>query len=548
MENFQKIRDNFVKSLFSFFPTQATAFGVLGYDDKLESFSKGARQEAEKVLSQWESFCQKTNTKNFSLEDKIDFELMKAELFLQRYFFSEFCQWEKDPSLYPETALQSIYYLLKKSDVKKNGEALLLRLKKIPNLFKEAKENLKNPPKIFCDTALEVVEGGISFFKSLTIENLPFPKKLKNECKKERLNVLDGLENYRIWIQHVLFKSAKGNFAAGKFLFNHLLKQVHLLPYDANDLKAIGEENFQKTLRLLKHMARKIDAEKSWKEILLENSKNHPKPERLIPTYATLMEKAKAFILEKRLAPIPKNEAINVNETPSFYRPFLPFAAYMPPPVFQNKGNAELWVTPIPKGLSQEEIEKRLKEHAYHKIPVIVLHETYPGHHLQFSFLRKAKSPLVKRSFVSCEGWALYCEEMMHEEGFYTALGKNGGAKLYKPGLIELAQKRDELWRIARVILDVGLHTEKMKPETAVNFLSQKVQMPKAMAWGEVKRYVREATQPMSYFVGKMQILQLREACCQKKGKFDLFQFHKMLLESGPVPISLVGKRALAQA
>lgn len=532
---FKDFVSQYVSDTFKLSPTNATALGFPGYDDLLESFSLDARKEAQRVSSHYSRELNRISKKDLSFQDLIDYSLIQVELAYHQIFYEETKSWEKDPAFYPELILSAAYYLIARDHLSKEKRAvsLLSRMKQSLRLLDEAKENLKRPSLYFSKDSFDVIQGGIQFFTQFNPEKWGISKKLLGELEQAKKALLQKLTEYEKWVKNTLIPRSNGGFSAGRAVYEKILKKYHLLPYDADDLDEIGRENFSRVKAEIKRLAQKIDPHKGWQEILLQNSKHHPTREGLVSAYRDSVDKVRAFLLEKKLVGFPKRDFMEVIETPLFYQPFLPFAGYSVTPPFQKTGNGEFWVTPVPSGLSKKEEEARLKEHAYHKIPVIALHETYPGHHLQFSFLREIPSSLVKRSgsSVSCEGWAFYCEEMMKEEGYYES------------PLIELSQKRDELWRIARVILDVGLHVKKMKPEKAVSFLAAQVGFPEAMAWGEIKRYMRDPAQPISYFIGKHEILKLREKYRRKaKEKFKLKDFHDAFLRTGVVPIRLAEK------
>ncbi len=533
--DFSDFAARYVSETFKLYPSSATALGFPGYDHLLESFSPDARKEAQTVLSGFSRELDRISKKSLSFHDLIDFSLIQVELIHEKIFYEEKRLWEKDPSFYPELVLSSIYYLAAREHLsaEKKAASLLSRMKLAGGLLREAKVNLKNPVLIFSKDSLEVTESGIQFFKQFHPQKWKISQGLAKELTRAKSSLLLDLHEYMKWVKTVVIPKAKGDFSVGRNVYDQLLKKYHLFSYDADDLEKIGVDNFSRVSFELKKLARQIDRGKDWKVILMESSEHHPSKENLVSAYRDSVHKVRSFLLNKQLVTFPKKDLLEVIETPAFYRSFLPFAGYSPIPPFQKKGNGEFWVTPVPSGLPKTQEAARLKEHAYHKIPVIALHETYPGHHLQFSFLRESASPLVKRfsSSVSCEGWAFYCEEMMKEQGFYES------------PLVELSQKRDELWRIARVILDVGLHVHNMKPDKAAAFLSDKIGFPEAMSWGEVKRYMREPSQPMSYFMGKHEILRLRNLYQKKtKGKFKLKNFHDAFLRTGVIPLKLAEK------
>jgi uncharacterized protein (DUF885 family) len=174
-----------------------------------------------------------------------------------------------------------------------------------------------------------------------------------------------------------------------------------------------------------------------------------------------------------------------------------------------------------------------LRDHPRGGIAVTALHEGYPGHHLQFSLANRTEST-ARRVFwtpVFAEGWALYCEEMMWEEGFYTDPRER------------LLQLKDLLWRACRVVVDIALHTRGWSPEEAVDYLVREAALEPANARVEVQRYCAEATQPLSYAVGKREILSLRERWRALRGpEAPLREFHDHLLAWGTIPPPLIAQ------
>ncbi|MCI0659376.1 MAG: DUF885 domain-containing protein, partial [Acidobacteria bacterium] len=159
-------------------------------------------------------------------------------------------------------------------------------------------------------------------------------------------------------------------------------------------------------------------------------------------------------------------------------------------------------------------------------IPVTCVHEGYPGHHAQLSLANRAGSPVQRQigTPVLIEGWALYCEEMMGEQGFYS------------DPRTRLLQLKDYLWRCSRVVIDVGLHTGHLTFEEAVQILVRVAKINPVSARGEVKRYSKTPTQPLSYAVGKRELTRLRDDVRRLEGdRFSLKEFHRRLLRHGSI-------------
>jgi uncharacterized protein (DUF885 family) len=160
----------------------------------------------------------------------------------------------------------------------------------------------------------------------------------------------------------------------------------------------------------------------------------------------------------------------------------------------------------------------------------MVAHEVYPGHHLHLSTTQNLDSEVRRHiwSPVMVEGWAVYCEQLMAETGYY----ETREASLFQ--LVNL------LWRAIRIVLDIGLHTRGMTPAEATDYMVQHLPIERANAEAEVRRYCAWPTYQLCYAVGRRELLSLREAYRQRHGTGStLRQFHDELMRYGGLPVSL---------
>ncbi len=198
---------------------------------------------------------------------------------------------------------------------------------------------------------------------------------------------------------------------------------------------------------------------------------------------------------------IPQGESLRIIETPVYLQPIIPYAAYMPPGILEEEQDGVFIVTPVDPTAPPEEQVQKLKGHNWAKLPIVALHEAYPGHHLQLVYANLAETiPRRMGSFLATlfiEGWAFYCEELLEQMGYIAT------------PVQRLGRLSDQLWRAARIILDASLHTKDMTVEEAVDFLVEECQLEPANALAEVRRYTSTPTQPQSYLMGKLAILDL---------------------------------------
>ena len=244
------------------------------------------------------------------------------------------------------------------------------------------------------------------------------------------------------------------------------------------------------------------------------------------------MQAARQYVIDHDIAGIPKNENLRIIETPVYLRPLLPYAAYMPPGIFEERQDGLFLVTPVDPAGTAEAKEQKLRGHNFAKLPITALHEAYPGHHLQLVWANRRKSVPrrlgIVLSTLFIEGWAFYCEELMERLGYIDS------------PIQRLARLKDQLWRAARIVIDVSLHTRGMPVGEAVDLLVDRCRLEPANALAEVRRYTAHPTQPQTYLMGKLAILDLVEEYRKRKPEVSLRDMHDAILACGSLPPSLM--------
>jgi len=208
----------------------------------------------------------------------------------------------------------------------------------------------------------------------------------------------------------------------------------------------------------------------------------------------------------------------------------IPFAAYDPPGPYAANRTGWFYVTVPDARLPDTERERLLRDHCRHELAATALHEGYPGHHLQIVHAQGLSSETRRNvwSPIAVEGWALYCEDLMAEQGFYRTDEE------------QLFQRMHLLWRAVRVLLDVGLHTRGMGSSEAVDFLVERLHVDRTTAEAEVRRSCAWPTYQLCYAVGRRELLALREDFRAARGDAgSLRAFHDAVLSYGGLPLSL---------
>ncbi|MCP4631278.1 MAG: DUF885 domain-containing protein, partial [candidate division Zixibacteria bacterium] len=504
--DFRTLLDEFIEFKLKSSPVSATYKGIHTYDHLLDDLSHSNRIEYLKILDDYEKKLSEFEESELDDIDTLDRKLLLSAIKTELRYEREYKILYRDANYYPDICLYGINVLLLRdfAPLTERLWSVKSRLLEIPRLLEQGVENLKsstNIPRIWTEIAIEAVKGGLKFFENVIPDAANKSENLKEEILKANELAIKAMCLYRDFLKENLLPRSNGEFAFGKKLFNQVLEEYHMVPYSVDDLIKIGEDNITSIRKAMDDICKQIEMEGDWPKIV-ENIKNdHPAAEELLEFYSSEMARARDFVRDNDLADIPDGEMITVMETPIFLRGIIPYGAYMTAAPFDERQEGFFWVTPVDPSLPAEKQEEQLRGHNRWGATIVALHEAYPGHHLQFIHKNKIKNR-ARHFFatnVFIEGWALYCEEMMYEQGFYSDLRSR------------LLQLKDELWRACRIVIDAKLHTGRMTYEEAVDMLVNTAQIEPVNAEKEVKRYTKTPTQPMSYLIGKIEILKLRE-------------------------------------
>lgn len=534
-ERLHQLAQDYFEANYRAMPMLATNLGIHTYDHLLGDLSARGFKDFLNTVKDFAARFEAIAPEKLSPEKVTDHLLLSSDARAKVRWLEKFPEWRLNPNLYPEVSLFAVFLLITRefAPLEERLVNVAARLRQVPEALEAGKANVENPPRVFTEVAIQTTEGGIQFcqqFIPLVAAQVP---KLQDEVMAANEKALQAYQDYLAFLREELLPRSHGDFAIGQELFEEKLRDEHMLDLSVAQLESLGRRVFEETEEQLKEIAARIDRHKDWPTLVEEAREHHPPGEGLLDAYREELGKLKRFIIEHELVSIPEGEELVVMETPLFERAVIPYAAYMSPAPFEKEQKGQFWVTPLNTAAPPEAQKAQLREHCLYSLPILALHEAYPGHHLQLTFSNQ-KSSWLRKHFQSTsfiEGWAFYCEQLMGEVGYYT------------DPRMRLFQLKDQLWRAARVIIDVGLHTRKMDIAEAVRLLVDRVHLSEAAALSEVRRYTMSPTQPMSYLAGKVQILQLRE----KFAHVPLRRFHDALLSIGSIPIKLVARELEAR-
>jgi uncharacterized protein (DUF885 family) len=332
------------------------------------------------------------------------------------------------------------------------------------------------------------------------------------------------------WIEGRLDDGAD-DWALGSERYGELLRLRAFDGLDADAILAIGWEQLERNHQARRAAAHELDPGVPMETVLERVKEDHPATfEAALEAYRTAMRRARAHLIEHDLVGVPDDERVEVIPTPTYLRGVMPFAAYFQPAHWDPAPVGVYVVTP-----AVEHHPGALREHYYASISNTSIHEAYPGHHLQLAIA--SRHPSLTRAQVGApefeEGWGMYSEQMMREQGF-----DDGPA-------FRIALATDAIWRAARIVLDIRMHRGELSMAEATAFLVEQTGFEGPNAFAEVRRYTYTPTYNLSYLLGKVLLLDLRDEEQRRLGdSFSLRAFHDTLLWNGSLPISF-HRRAL---
>jgi uncharacterized protein (DUF885 family) len=350
--------------------------------------------------------------------------------------------------------------------------------------------------------------------------------RLMRAVDRAKIAIADQAE----WIREIL-PGAVPDWSLGRERYGELLELRAFDGLDADAILEIGWQQIEQNHALRAAAAREIDPTATEWQVVERVKDDHPGTfGEALQGYRAAMGRARRHLIEHDIVSVPEDERVEVIATPPYLRGVLPFAAYFEPAHWDASPVGIYVVTPDVDG-----DPGAMREHYQAAISNTSIHEAYPGHHLQLALA--ARHPSLTRAQVSApefeEGWAMYSEQMMREQGFDDG------------PTFRVALATDAIWRAARIVLDVRMHRGELSIEEAADFLTEHTGFERPNALAEARRYTYTPTYNLSYLLGKVLLLGLRDEERRRLGSgFSLRGFHDALLHGASLPISF-HRRAL---
>ncbi|MGB6159890.1 MAG: DUF885 domain-containing protein [Acidobacteriaceae bacterium] len=548
---FRALADHYFSDVvFHFGPTNATQIGFHQYDTKLEDYSRAGVESEIAALRGYEQKFDSFPAAGLDESTQGDLAIMRDNIKGNLLELETIRGWEKNPDNYSSGITNSAFVLMERdfAPVDERLRSLITREKQMPAVFTAARQNLKNPPRIYTEIALEQLPDIISFFQSDVPDAFKGAKDPATTAEFRKTNgaVIAALENYQGWLKSDLLPKSNGDFRIGADTFSKKLLYDEMVDTPLDRLLQIGYDDLHKNQAEFTRIAKEVDPAKTPKEVLAELAAIHPPPDQLLQTFHNTFNSLIAFIQAKKIITIPSTVQPTLEETPPFMRATTQASMDSPGPYEKHSSTAYFNVTLPEKNWPAAKVADYMSVFNVGTVISTSVHEAYPGHYVQFLWVNHTPMSAVRKltgSSTNIEGWAHYCEQMMLDEGY----NKPGvGAKDERESrLIRLGQLQDALLRDARFVVGIRMHTQGMTLAQAEDFFVNEGYQSRAIAEVETKRGTSDPTY-LYYTLGKLQIMKLRSDLQKKEGaSFSLEKFHDDFMRQGGAPIKIVRKALL---
>jgi uncharacterized protein (DUF885 family) len=546
-DEFEKIAKDYTENYLSSHPEFATELGDHRFDGVLTDYSAETRarmlasaKQVREALTKFDDYKQLTGANQVDvriLRDNVDSEIFRLE---------ELRDAEWNPLVYNQSLANSLYLLVARDfdSAEKRIPNLRQRMDAIPVVIKQAEANLQHSPRVHTETAIEQIQGAINLVRNGLDPLLNQAPQLKKDLAPIQEKTAKALEDYKKWLQDDLLKRSDGNFRIGAEKFKKKLRFALASDLLMEEIKKRADADLQQTqtaiyetaLPLYKKYFPKADQKtladkhKVTAAVLDRLAQEHQDDNTVVGYAQKVVGEATDFVKQRNLVSVPA-VPLEVIAMPEFKRGVAIAYCDSAGPLEKNP-KTFFAVSPTPKDWTKEKKESFFRENNNYFIRDLTVHEAMPGHYLQLAHANEFKAPtLVRAIFQSgtfIEGWAVYCEQVMAEQGY-------GGPE------VKIQQLKMRLRAIANSILDQSIHAGNMTEQQAMDLMTKETFQEQGEATLKWKRARLTSAQLSTYFVGVSEHLDLRAAAQKKLGKdFDLKKYNDQVISYGSPPVKYV--------
>jgi uncharacterized protein (DUF885 family) len=549
---FAAVGKRYIDEFGRYSPVSATQLGDHRFDGELDDMSAVGRARTLAWTRDLLGQLQSIDRASLSRASQVDAALLDNQLRYALWSAETFRDWSWDPLLYTQLAGQALYGLLARdfAPLPDRLRAVTSRLEKLPQLLEQTRANLlpARVPAIHAETAVKQNPGVLSLVDELVVPNLGvLPDADRARLERAIAAARVAVNTHQQWLEKQLKGQAQGDFRIGRELFDERLKFALMSPLSRSEIRQRAESDVVRTRAQMYEIARAVLAGRAAapptptvptapeQQAAIAAALEIANAER--PARAGVVELARAdlkeatdFVRARDFVTVP-DEPVDVILMPEFQRGVA--VAYCDSPGPLDRGQHTFFaVSPIPDDWTPAQVDSFLREYNTRSIANLTIHEAMPGHFLQIA--HSNRYPSVLRAMLSSgpfvEGWAVYTERVMQEQGFRAG-----------DPLMRLVQLKWYLRAVTNAIMDSAIHVDGMSREDAMQLMTQTGFQEEREAAGKWVRAQLSSTQLSTYFVGYQEHADMRAEAERRQGsRFNLKAYHDQALSYGSPPVRFV--------
>jgi len=532
---FEKLAKDYIEKLLETSPEWATILGDHRFDNRLSDYSLAGAQKRRAFNEEFLNKLKAIDLARLSKANNIDARIMRDNLEYNLFQIDTLREYEWNPLSYNVGGAIDSLASRDFAPLKERLTNLKGRLEAIPAVVAAAKANLKNPPRVYTETAVQQNAGVIGLIKDDIQQFVDAAPEMKTELQPSRDKAIAALEDYGKWLKEDLLPRSNGDFRIGDAKFRQKLRfalesdlpKEEILRRAEGDLRLTQELMYQFAVLLYKKYFPNEKApgirKQAIRAILNKLAESRPNNDTIVAQAEKDLAETTDFVRKNNLVTVP-NEPIKIIVMPEYARGTSVAYCDSSGP-FEKKAETFYAIAPTPKDWAAPRVESFFREYNDFMLENLTVHEAMPGHYLQLMHANKFKAPTPIRAIFTSgsfvEGWAVYAEQLMAEKGY-------GGAE------VRMQQLKMKLRVIINAIIDQKIHTAGMTEKEAVDFMMNEGFQEEGEAVGKWKRAQLSSTQLSTYYVGSVEVNDIRRAYETKnKGKVDLRKMHDEMLSFG---------------
>jgi uncharacterized protein (DUF885 family) len=534
--DFSQVVDDFVFGSLALSPVTASTVGYHKHqgqmlEDELDDFSAAGIKAQIKLQRDIEARMESLDAKTLNPEERADIEIMHDAISATRLDIEEVQSYRHNPTIYVELIGNALYtpYVLHYAAAEERFKHIIQRLIRIPELVRQAEQNLNDSPEVWDKVAREENAGNIDLIDGTLRTSCP--KALAHQYTEAAAPALIALRAFNEFLDGTLTKKTS-DWRLGKVHYAKKFSYVLATGKTPDALLKEAEAELGKTREEMVQLA----APKTVEQALADVALAHATPHTYMSAAKQSLATATAFVKAKDLVGLPPNSNLQVIDTPVFMRGIYGVGGFNQAPALEPKLGAFYWVTPIADSWPQARIDSKLREYNDSGLAHLTVHEAMPGHYVQAEYANdvQPRSRRLLRSIYGngpyVEGWAVYAQQLMAEQGYLSG----------SPGY-RLTLAKQKLRVLANTILDVRLQTLGMSDADAIELMTKSTYQEMEEATAKLQRAKLSSCQLPTYYAGYKGWLAVREHFKNTHGDaMTLKQFHEAALREGAVPLPVL--------